>query len=150
MNQKALSSFLWSVADLLRGDYKQADFGKVILPFTVLRLIDCLLGPTKDAVLKELALWKAQWMKPEPCLLRKSGQTLHNTSKFDSLMVNLLCVEDDDALSKPVVVRAIYDSTAGTGGKLSVAGEYLTEYNDQASSTVPSYDYKQLTVASLK
>ena len=39
MNQQALSSFLWSVADLLRGDYKQADYGKVILPFTVLRRI---------------------------------------------------------------------------------------------------------------
>ena len=38
MNQQALSSFIWSVADLLRGDYKQSDYGKVILPFTVLRL----------------------------------------------------------------------------------------------------------------
>ena len=38
MNQEALSSFIWSVADLLRGDYKQSDYGKVILPFTVLRL----------------------------------------------------------------------------------------------------------------
>lgn len=37
MNQPALSAFLWSVADLLRGDYKQSDYGKVILPFTVLR-----------------------------------------------------------------------------------------------------------------
>lgn len=34
MNQQALSSFIWSVADLLRGDYKQSDYGKVILPFT--------------------------------------------------------------------------------------------------------------------
>jgi type I restriction enzyme M protein len=37
MNQEALSSFIWSVADLLRGDYKQSEYGKVILPFTVLR-----------------------------------------------------------------------------------------------------------------
>lgn len=37
MNQQALSAFIWSVADLLRGDYKPADYGKVILPFTVLR-----------------------------------------------------------------------------------------------------------------
>jgi type I restriction enzyme M protein len=46
-----LSAFFWSVADLLRGDYKQSDYGKVILPFTVLRRLDCVLEPTKDAVL---------------------------------------------------------------------------------------------------
>ena len=43
-----LSAFIWSVADLLRGDYKQSDYGKVILPFTVLRRLDCVLGPTID------------------------------------------------------------------------------------------------------
>jgi len=48
-----LSSFIWSVADLLRGDYKQSEYGKVILPFTVLRRLDCVLEPTKAAVLAE-------------------------------------------------------------------------------------------------
>jgi type I restriction enzyme M protein len=48
-----LSSFIWSVADLLRGDYKQSEYGKVILPFTVLRRLDCVLEPTKKAVLAE-------------------------------------------------------------------------------------------------
>ena len=49
MNQQAalsttsLSSFIWSVVDLLRGDYKQSEYGKVILPFTVLRRLDCVL-----------------------------------------------------------------------------------------------------------
>ena len=47
-----LSSFIWSVADLQPGDYKQSDYGKVILPFTVLRRLDCVLEPTKAAVLK--------------------------------------------------------------------------------------------------
>ncbi|NCA88560.1 MAG: hypothetical protein EOM92_20245, partial [Gammaproteobacteria bacterium] len=37
MNHQSLSSFIWSVADLLRGDYKQSEYGRVILPFTVLR-----------------------------------------------------------------------------------------------------------------
>ncbi len=55
MNQASLSSFIWSVADLLRGDYKQSEYGKVILPFTVLRRLDCVLEPTKAAVLAELA-----------------------------------------------------------------------------------------------
>jgi len=53
MSQQSLSSFIWSVADLLRGDYKQSDYGKVILPFTVLRRLECVLEATKDAVLAE-------------------------------------------------------------------------------------------------
>ena len=52
------------------------------------------------------------------------------------LMVNLLFIEDDDVLAKPGVVRTIYDPTAGTGGMLSVAGEYLEEHNPQARLTM--------------
>ena len=52
-NTTNLSSFIWSVADLLRNSYKQSDYGKVILPFTVLRRLDCILEPTKDRVLEE-------------------------------------------------------------------------------------------------
>jgi type I restriction enzyme M protein len=51
-------------------------------------------------------------------------------------MVNLIFVEDDDVLAKPGVVRTIYDPTAGTGGMLSVAGEYLAEHNPQARLTM--------------
>lgn len=54
MSDPNLSSFIWSVADLLRGDYKQSGYGTVILPFTVLRRLDCVLEPTKGAVLAEL------------------------------------------------------------------------------------------------
>ena len=46
-----LSAFIWSVADLLRGDYKQSDYGKVILPFTVLRRLDRVLKLAKAAML---------------------------------------------------------------------------------------------------
>ncbi len=232
LNQQALSAFIWSVADLLRGDYKQADYGKVILPFTVLRRLDCVLEPTKQAVLDEFSKRDGQGMNPEPFLLRKAGQSFYNTSTLDMrrlmgdqdhirenlfayvqgfstdvrdvferfefavqvdrlakagllyqvtekfaridlhpskvdnhqmglifeelirkfselsnetagehftprevirLMVNLIFVEDDDVLSRPGVVRTIYDPTAGTGGMLSVAGEYLVEHNDRAS-----------------
>lgn len=55
MNQSSLSAFIWSVADLLRGDYKQSEYAKVILPFTVLRRLDCVLAPTKARVLAEHA-----------------------------------------------------------------------------------------------
>ena len=43
INFSSHAAFIWSVADLLRGDYKQSDYGKVILPFTVLRRLDCVL-----------------------------------------------------------------------------------------------------------
>ena len=226
-----LSSFIWSVADLLRGDYKQSEYGKVILPFTVLRRLDCVLEATKAAVLAELAKREKSGVNPEPFLLRKSGQLFYNTSPLDlkklmgdqdhigenlraymqafspavrdiferfdfhtqvdrlakagllylvtekfvnidlhpstvsnaqmgaifeelirkfaelsnetagehftpreviRLMVNLLFIEDDEALTKPGVVRSLYDPTAGTGGMLSVAGEHLATLNPDA------------------
>ena len=233
--QPALSSFIWSVADLLRGDYKQSDYGKVILPFTVLRRLDCVLESTKQAVLAELAAKSQLGVNPAPFLRRKTGLPFFNQSPLDlkrllgdpsnvtqnlfsyiqgfspevrdifehfefqtqverlskagllyqvsekfcqidlhpkrvsnadmgtvfeelirkfaelsnetagehftpreviRLMVNLLFVEDSDALSKSHVVRTLYDPTAGTGGMLSVAGEYLAELNPQASLNV--------------
>ena len=48
---RSLANFAWSVADLLRGDFKQFEYGKIILPFLVLRRLDCILESTKDAVL---------------------------------------------------------------------------------------------------
>lgn len=48
---KSLGSFVWSIAELLRGDFKQSEYGKVILPFVVLRRLDCILEETKQEVL---------------------------------------------------------------------------------------------------
>ena len=48
-------SFIWSVADLLRGDYKQSEYGRVILPFLVLRRLDQVLAPSREAVLAAAA-----------------------------------------------------------------------------------------------
>ena len=76
MNQQSLSSFIWSVADFLRGDYKQSEYGKVILPFTVLRRLDCVLESTKAAVLAEYAAKKKSKLNPEPFLLRKAKPEL--------------------------------------------------------------------------
>lgn len=228
MNHQSLSAFIWSVADLLRGDYKQSDYGKVILPFTVLRRLDCVLEPTKAAVLAEEAKRKAQDLNPDLFLKKAAGQSFYNTSMMDMgrligdpdnvatnlyayirgfsaevrdifdhfefttqidrlakagllyqvterfarvdlhpkavdnhqmglafeelirrfaelsnetagehftprevirLMVALLFIEDDDVLSKPGVVRSIYDPTVGTGGMLSVAEEYLFDHS---------------------
>ncbi len=231
MNETNLSSFIWSVADLLRGDYKQSEYGKVILPFTVLRRLDCVLEATKPAVLVELAKRDKAGVNPEPFLLRTASQLFYNTSPLDlkklmgdqdhigenlraymqafspavrdifesfefhsqidkltksgllylvtekfanidlhpgvvsnaqmgavfeelirkfaelsnetagehftpreviRLMVNLLFIEDDQALTKPGVVRSLYDPTAGTGGMLSVADEHLSSLNPDA------------------
>jgi type I restriction enzyme M protein len=235
MNQASLSAFIWSVADLLRGDYKQSEYGKVILPFTVLRRLDCVLEPTKAAVLAEHGARRKQGLNAAPFLLRKAKLSFYNTSPLDMkklmgdqdhirenlfayiqafspavrdiferiefyvqldrlakagllylvterfaqvdlhpdtvtnsqmglvfeelirkfaeisnetagehftprevirLMVNLLFIEDDDVLAKPGVVRTIYDPAAGTGGMLSVAGEYLAGHNPQARLTM--------------
>jgi len=236
MNHQALSSFIWSVADLLRGDYKQSDYGKVILPFTILRRLDCVLEESKQAVLAEFDAKTKQGLNPDPFLLRKADQSFYNTSPLDltkllgdqdhisqnlysyiqgfspaardiferfdfytqierlakagllylvaekfanidlhpdavdnsqmgqvfeelirkfaeisnetagehftpreviRLMVSLLFIEDDDVLTPGnAVVRTIYDPTAGTGGMLSVAGEYLAQHNPDARLTM--------------
>jgi type I restriction enzyme M protein len=49
---QSLSAFAWSIADILRGDFKQSEYGKVILPFAVLRRLDCLLQETTQALLE--------------------------------------------------------------------------------------------------
>ena len=49
---QSLSSFAWSIADILRGDFKQSEYGKVVLPFVVLRRLDCILESSKDAVVR--------------------------------------------------------------------------------------------------
>src|SRR5947209_18033699 len=77
------AAFIWSVADLLRGDYKQSEYGKVILPFTVLRRLDCVLEATKNAVLAEKEKREKAGVNPEPFLLRKAGQLFYNISPLD-------------------------------------------------------------------
>ncbi|EWC64184.1 Type I restriction-modification system, DNA-methyltransferase subunit M [Actinokineospora spheciospongiae] len=79
-----LAAFIWSVADLLRGDYKQSEYGKVILPFTVLRRLDCVLAPTKDAVLERKAKLAQQGVQNLDMLKRATGGlSFYNTSKLD-------------------------------------------------------------------
>ena len=79
----SLSSLIWSVADLLRGDYKPSEYGRVILPFTVLRRLDCVLTPTKAAVLAEKAKREPLGIDPEPFLLRVANTGFVNTSSLD-------------------------------------------------------------------
>jgi type I restriction enzyme M protein len=74
-------SFIWSIAELLRGDYKASEYGKVILPFVLLRRLDCVLEPTKAKVIAENARLKVK--NVDPVLRRVAGQAFYNTSPLD-------------------------------------------------------------------
>tara|TARA_R110001592_G_scaffold319321_1_gene596862 strand:- start:10294 stop:12792 length:2499 start_codon:yes stop_codon:yes gene_type:complete len=227
-----LAAYCWSIADLLRGDFKQSQYGRIILPFTLLRRLECVLEATKDAVIAEAERIKSMNLPEEAqekMLLRATGGlSFFNTSKMDlsklgasgikdnlesyiqsfskdareifehfkfaefiaqlndvdllykvvqkvkstdlspkavsnhdmgltfeelirrfaegsnetagehftprdivRLTTALVFMEDDDALTKPGIIRTIYDPTAGTGGFLSSGMEYLHELNPQ-------------------
>jgi len=80
-NHSQTAAFLWSIADLLRGDFKQSQYGRIILPFTLLRRMECVLAPTKNEVIKQTF---AQEGRPdtvrEMILLRAAGQQFFNAS----------------------------------------------------------------------
>jgi type I restriction enzyme M protein len=225
------AAFVWSVADLLRGDYKQSEYGRVILPLVVLRRLDCVLESTKADVLQRKAELEGRIENLEPVLQAAARQQFYNTSpldfrrllddasniadnlrayigafsaaardvieKFDfntqitrldranllylvisrfadmdfhpeavsnlemgylyeelvrrfselsnetagehftpreviRLMVNLLFIEDEDILTKPGIVKTMYDPACGTGGMLSVSEDHLRSLNPQA------------------
>jgi type I restriction enzyme M protein len=225
------AAFIWSVADLLRGDYKQSEYGRVILPLVVLRRLDCVLEPTKGKVLETAARLEGKVTRVGPLLEQVTHDQFYNTSpldlrrllddpnriaenllayiadfspaardvldKFDfpsqidrldranllylvisrfceidlhpeavsnlemgylyeelirrfselsnetagehftpreviRLMVNLLFIEDDQLLSRPGVVKTLFDPACGTGGMLSVAEDHLRSLNPQA------------------
>ena len=71
------------MAELLRGDYKQSDYGKVILPFIVLRRLDCVLADTKAAALEEYQKRKAAGLDPDAFVKRVTGYPFYNTSPLD-------------------------------------------------------------------
>ena len=232
------ANLIWSLADLLRGDFKQSQYGRIILPFTLLRRLECVLEKSKEAVLAEaenVHKMKLPEEAQEKLLLRAAvgtnGERLSffNTSKMDlsklgeagiadnlksyinafskeareifehfkfivfigqlndanllykivqkvrqtdlspqtisnhemglifeelirrfsessnetagehftprdivRLTTSLVFMEDDNALTKPGIIRTIYDPTAGTGGFLSSAMEYVHDLNPQA------------------
>lgn len=78
-----LSNDIWAAAELLRGDYKQSEYGRIILPFTVLRRLDCVLEPTKAAVLAEHEKRAKGGGNVEPFLLKAAGLSFYNTSRYD-------------------------------------------------------------------
>ena len=83
-NPTNLSSLIWSSADdVLRGLFKPSEYGRVILPFVVMRRLDCVLEPKKDEVYELYNKFKDQLSDPSPVILRQVGLPFFNTSKFD-------------------------------------------------------------------
>src|SRR2546429_5716899 len=77
-------NFIWSVADLIRDTFKRRKYQDVILPLTVLRRLDCVLGPTKDKVLAKQAELKRKKLENLDAQLRKAaGFAFYNTSRYD-------------------------------------------------------------------
>lgn len=83
-NTSSLSSLIWSSADdVLRGLFKPSEYGRVILPFVVMRRLDCVLEPKKDEVYELYYKLKDQLSDPSPVILRQVGLPFFNTSKYD-------------------------------------------------------------------
>ena len=83
-NTTNLSSLIWSSADdVLRGLFKPSEYGRVILPFVVMRRLDCVLEPKKDEVYELYNKFKDQLSDPSPVILRQVRLPFFNTSKFD-------------------------------------------------------------------
>ncbi len=239
--------FIFSVADALRGPYKPNQYGKVVLPLTVLRRMDCVLARTKDKVLAAHERHKAKTdAARESILNRVAGQQFHNTSKLDfaslkgdanqvarnlthyiksfssrardifekfgfadhiekldganrlflvvskfaevdlhpdsvsnqemgyifeelirkynedanetagdhftpreviRLMVNVLFAPDGHVLTRKGIAPTIYDPTAGTGGMIATAEEYIAELNPDAQPEIFGQDYNSESYA---
>ena len=82
MNQQNLADFIWNVADVLRGDFKQSEFGRIILPFTVLRRLECVLEPTRDAVQERYEVLKDSGIDLNLMLPGVAQATFYNVSRF--------------------------------------------------------------------
>ena len=83
MSHSQIVNFIWGVADLIRDTFKRGKYPDVILPFTVLRRVDCVMAPTKEQVLKRHAQLKGKLAAPHRQLCRASGFAFYNTSRYD-------------------------------------------------------------------
>ncbi len=84
MTFQELSNFIWNIADdVLRGLFKNHEYGDVILPFVVLRRLDCVLEPNKDRVFDLHQQYKDKIDDPTPIILGSIGTSFFNVSKYD-------------------------------------------------------------------
>lgn len=82
-NHSEIAEFLWKIADLIKDDYEAKDYEDVILPFTLLRRLDCVLQPTREAVRTAAEKYKTAPEQTRDSLLKKAaGQSFYNTSEY--------------------------------------------------------------------
>lgn len=81
IKENNMVNIIWNVADLLRGDFKQSEYGKIILPFIVLRRFDCVLKPTKSDVLKMNETIDVE--NKAPIFKKITGHDFYNISNYD-------------------------------------------------------------------
>ncbi|TVT95145.1 type I restriction-modification system subunit M [Haloferax volcanii] len=104
-NEKA--DFIWSIADLLRGDYKQSEYQKVILPLTVLRRLDCVTQRNKEDVLERYEQLEKQGIQNvAPALKKAAGEKVYNTSEYT---FKSLCDDPDQIASNLQYYINAYD-----------------------------------------
>ncbi len=82
MNQQTLAPFIWNIADLLLGAFRPSEYGRIILPFTVLRRLECVLEPTRDKVRSQYEAMKASGVDMDLILPTTAGATFYNVSQF--------------------------------------------------------------------
>lgn len=83
-NHQELSNLIWTTCDdILRGLFKPHEYGDVVLPFVVLRRLDCVLEPHKDKVIDLYNQYKDKVKDPSPIILNQIGTSFYNTSKYD-------------------------------------------------------------------
>jgi len=93
-NHAEIAEFLWKIADLVKDDYDAKDYEDVILPFTLLRRLDCVLEPTRQTVRKAAEKYKTTPEQTRDALLKKAaGQSFYNTSEYS--LVELLKLPND-------------------------------------------------------
>jgi len=83
VNQQNLADFIWNVADVLRGDFKQSIYGRIILPFTLLRRMECVLEPTRDAVRAQHQAMKSSSVDLDLILPATAKAKFYNVSQYD-------------------------------------------------------------------
>nr|WP_219853423.1 class I SAM-dependent DNA methyltransferase [Stutzerimonas stutzeri] len=77
-----MAPFIWNIADLLLGAFKPSEYGRIILPFTVLRRLECVLEPTRDKVRSQFESMKASGVDMDLILPTTAGATFYNVSQF--------------------------------------------------------------------
>ncbi len=115
-----LANHAWSVADLLRGDYKQSDYGKVILPFTVLRRLECVLEPTREKVTATAVEVVGRDLDEDRFLRKASGHAFYNRSSL--------------------TLKKIAGDPQNTAKNLQL---YVAAFSENAREVLEKYDFNQ-------